>query len=79
MEVKGTSDNTWLTSKGAQATKYWDKYRLVLVTNYRESRLMGRALRPDEAAHFTHMARRIAALLALGPELDGNYRAHTGA
>ena len=51
----------------------------MLVTNYRESRLLGRALRPDEAAHFTHMARRIAALLALGPELDGNYRAHAGA
>lgn len=29
VEVKGASDNTWLTAKGAQATKYWEKYRLV--------------------------------------------------
>ncbi|HEX4845114.1 MAG TPA: N-6 DNA methylase, partial [Geothrix sp.] len=41
VEVKGPSDNTWLTAKGAQATKYWEKYRLVLVTNYRDFLILG--------------------------------------
>lgn len=41
VEVKGVKDNTWLTSKGAQATKYWEKYRLVLVTNYRDFLILG--------------------------------------
>ncbi|OQA37227.1 MAG: N-6 DNA Methylase [Acidobacteria bacterium ADurb.Bin340] len=41
VEVKGASDNTWQTAQGAQATKYWDKYRLVLVTNYRDFLILG--------------------------------------
>jgi hypothetical protein len=41
IEVKGVADNTWLTAKSAQVTKYFGHYRLVLVTNYREFRLIG--------------------------------------
>jgi hypothetical protein len=41
IEVKGLSDNTWVTAKSAQVTKYFAHYRLVLVTNYREFRLIG--------------------------------------
>ena len=41
IEVKPLSDNTWQTAKGKQATKYFDHYRLVLVTNYRDFRLIG--------------------------------------
>jgi hypothetical protein len=41
IEVKGLADNTWQTAKGTQATKYFDRYGLVLVTNYREFRLIG--------------------------------------
>ena len=41
VEVKAASDNTWLTAKGAQATKYWDKYGLVLLTNYRDFLILG--------------------------------------
>jgi hypothetical protein len=41
IEVKGLSDNTWQTSQSKQATKYFDHYRLVLITNYREFRLIG--------------------------------------
>jgi hypothetical protein len=41
IEVKGLADNTWQTAKSAQATKYFDHYRLVLITNYREFRLIG--------------------------------------
>ncbi len=63
----GLSDAVWQYSLGGyQVLKKW--------LSYRGSRLLGRALSPDEAAHFTHMARRIAALLALGMELDANYR-----
>jgi hypothetical protein len=68
---EGIPDAVWQFSLGGyQVLKKW--------LSYRESRLLGRSPRPDEAAHFTHMARRIAALLALalGPELDANYRNH---
>ena len=41
IEVKPLSDNNWQTAQGKQATKYFDLYRLVLVTNYREFRLIG--------------------------------------
>ena len=65
----GISNAVWQFSLGGyQVLKKW--------LSYRDSRLLGRALSPDEAAHFTHMARRIGALLALGTELDANYRNH---
>lgn len=41
IEVKPLADKTWQTAKGKQATKYFDRYRLVLVTNYRDFRLVG--------------------------------------
>lgn len=41
VEVKPLADDTWLTAKGQQASKYFDRYRLVLVTNYRDFRLIG--------------------------------------
>jgi hypothetical protein len=41
IEVKPLSDNSWQTSQSKQATKYFDHYRLVLITNYREFRLIG--------------------------------------
>jgi hypothetical protein len=41
IEVKGLGDNTLLTAQSAQVTKYYGHYRLVLVTNYREFRLIG--------------------------------------
>ncbi|MFH1059349.1 MAG: hypothetical protein V1797_11825 [Pseudomonadota bacterium] len=43
--------------------------------SYREQKLLGRDLRPDEARYFGEVARRIAAILLLGPELDANYQA----
>jgi hypothetical protein len=42
--------------------------------SYREAALLGRPLRVDEVEAFCHIARRIAALLALGEALDANYR-----
>jgi hypothetical protein len=42
VEVKGWADDSFLRAKGAQVSKYWDKYGLVLVTNYRDFVLVGR-------------------------------------
>jgi hypothetical protein len=55
------------TIGGYQVIKKW--------LSYRERELPGRALTPDEAREVTHMARRIAALILLQPELDKNYQA----
>jgi|GEM_PF-5176671 len=40
-----------------------------------EKKVLGRDLRPEEARAFTEIARRIAAIIVLQPELDGNYAA----
>jgi Type ISP C-terminal specificity domain/N-6 DNA Methylase len=68
VEVKPLSDDTWQTSKGKQATKYFDRYGLVLVTNYRDFRLIGAdsagkptqreffSLAPDEPAFWVAAA-----------------------
>lgn len=42
IEIKPTSDDTWVTAEGEQVSKYWKKYQLVLVTNYRDFMLIGR-------------------------------------
>ena len=42
VEVKPLSENMEKTIQSAQTTKYLNKYHLVLVTNYREFRLIGR-------------------------------------
>jgi hypothetical protein len=52
---------------GYQVIKKW--------LSYREKDLLGRSLTVQEARHVTGMARRIAAILLLGPELDANYEA----
>ncbi len=41
IECKGTKDDAWVTADTAQVTKYWDKYRQVLVTNFRDFVLVG--------------------------------------
>ena len=41
MEVKPAGDDAWLTADGAQVSRYWDHYRLVLVTNTRDFVLLG--------------------------------------
>jgi hypothetical protein len=55
------------TIGGYQVIKKW--------LSYREFELLGRPLTPDEAREVTHMARRIAALILVQPELDKNYAA----
>jgi len=41
VEVKATSDDAWLTADGEQVSRYWGKYRQVLVTNYRDFVFVG--------------------------------------
>ena len=41
VEVKGVGDDAWLTADGDQVSRYWDRYRLVLVTNTRDFVLLG--------------------------------------
>jgi hypothetical protein len=51
---------------GYQVIKKW--------LSYREDKILGRALKPEEAREVTNMARRIAAIILLQPTLDENYR-----
>ncbi len=41
VEVKPTGDDAWLTAQGDQVSRYWSRYRLVLVTNTRDFVLLG--------------------------------------
>lgn len=58
--------NVWsYTLGGYPVVKKW--------LSYRESPILGRALRVEEAREVSGMARRIAALLLMAPRLDANY------
>ena len=41
VEVKGAGDDAWLTADGPQVSRYWQRYRQVLVTNTRDFVLLG--------------------------------------
>ena len=41
VEVKGADDDAWLTAASDQVSRYWSRYRLVLVTNSRDFVLLG--------------------------------------
>ena len=41
VEVKAVEDDAWLTAAGDQVSRYWGRYRLVLVTNTRDFVLVG--------------------------------------
>ena len=41
VEVKEAGDDTWLTAQSDQVSRYWDRYRLVLVTNLHDFILLG--------------------------------------
>jgi hypothetical protein len=64
-------DRVWdYTIGGYQVIKKW--------LAYREYALLGRALTIEEAREVTNMTRRIAAIIALEPALDANYRTAIG-
>jgi hypothetical protein len=65
---KNIPSNIWeYTLGGYQVIKKW--------LSYREKELLHRSITKDEARHVTDIARRIAALLLLVPQLDANYAA----
>ena len=41
VEVKSANDDAWLTAASQQVSRYWSRYRLVLVTNTRDFVLVG--------------------------------------
>ena len=41
VEVKGAGNDAWLTAESNQVTRYWGRYKLVLVTNLRDFVLVG--------------------------------------
>ena len=54
IEVKSVQDDAWLTAAGDQVSRYWDRYRLVMVTNTRDFVLVGEdaAGRPTKLERF---------------------------
>ena len=60
VEVKAAGDDAWLTAAGDQVSRYWGRYRLVLVTNTRDFVLVGEDAtdRPDEARNVPAGRRR---------------------
>jgi hypothetical protein len=42
VEIKSTSEDAWFVADGPQVSKYWGRYKQVLVTNYRDFVLVGR-------------------------------------
>lgn len=64
---RGVPSDVWeYTLGGYQMLKKW--------LSYRETAVLGRPLKPEEAREFMHITRRIASLLALNEVLDSNYR-----
>ena len=64
---KNIPDRVWsYTIGGYQVIKKW--------LSYRELELLKRPLKQEEVIEVTEMARRIAAILLLEPELDANYQ-----
>ena len=49
VEVKSVGDNAWLTAESDQVSRYWGRYRLVLVTNLRDFVLVGADTSGDPA------------------------------
>ena len=41
IEIKSTGEDAWVVADGQQVTRYWGKYKQVLVTNYRDFVLIG--------------------------------------
>jgi hypothetical protein len=41
IEIKGTAENVHTIADGEQVSRYWQRYGLVLVTNYRDFILIG--------------------------------------
>ena len=59
VEVKAPAEDAWMSAGGDQVSRYWSRYRLVLVTNYRDFVLVGEtAGRPIKLEAFRLAATR---------------------
>jgi hypothetical protein len=88
IEVKPVSVDAWLTADGEQVSRYWGKYRQVLVTNLRDFLLVGQdaegkqvkleiyRLASNEADFWRKAAhpRCLAGIVLLEPALNANYQ-----
>ena len=64
---RGIPESVWECRIGGyQVLKKW--------LSYRDHSIIGRALSAEEVGHVQQTARRIAAVLLLGAELDASYR-----
>ena len=64
---RGVPEAVWECRIGGyQVLKKW--------LSYRDQSIISRPLTSDEVGHFQQTARRIAAILLLGPELDMSYQ-----
>ena len=82
IEIKATSEDAWVVADGPQVTRYWGKYRQVLVTNYRDFVLVGQdiegkptkletyRLAPDEAQFWKAANLATKTAERLGPSFE---------
>ena len=64
VEVKGVGDDACLTAGSGQVSRYWGRYRVVLVTNLRNFVLVARTWKAARQARILHAGRGRRRLLA---------------
>ena len=79
VEVKAADDDAWLTAAGDQVSRYWDRYRLVLVTNTRDFVLVGEDAEGRLAKLETFRLAASAAEFAQGLETPRTFAGEVGA
>ena len=79
VEVKSAQDDAWLTAESQQVSRYWSRYRLVLVTNTRDFVLVGEDASGHPATLETFRLARDAADFALRLETPRAFAREIGA
>ena len=79
VEVKSVQDDAWLTAESQQVSRYWSRYRLVLVTNTRDFVLVGEDASGQPATLETFRLARDAADFARRLETPRAFARDSGA
>ena len=79
VEVKGVDDDAFLTAAGEQVSRYWTRYRLVLVTNTRDFVLVGEDANGKPAKRETFRLAESAEDFARGLETPRAFARKVGA
>ena len=79
VEVKGVDDDAFLTAAGEQVSRYWTRYRLVLVTNTRDFVLVGEDVNGKPAKRETFRLADSAEEFARGLETPRAFARKVGA